>query len=100
MKNGQRQELPRNLRFTKKSWDQEEANIMLIENPDMIKWSLLPECFLNGSQITRTNVRDQYICTSCGAVAKRMNMVKDEYLNQMMLIATGKRSTWFDGSAV
>lgn len=86
--------------FTKKSWDQEEANLMLIENPDMMRWSLLPECFLNGSQITSTNVREQYICTSCGAVAKRMNMEKDEYLNQMMLIATGKRSTWFDGSEV
>jgi len=85
---------------TKKGWDQEEANLVLQEFPELISWSLLPEVFLNGGQINPNNIFQQYICTGCGTIAKCMNLTKEEYLNQMILIADRKRKTWFDGTMI
>jgi len=85
---------------SKHGWDQEEANLVLIDEPDIISWSLLPKVFLNGGDINKSNVRQQFICTGCGTVAKRNKLEKDEYLNQIRLMAIGERNTWFDGKPI
>ncbi len=84
----------------KSGWDQEEANLVLMEFPDIIRWSLLPQFFLNGNEIAYDNIKQQYICTGCGSISNRLNRSKYEYLNEMLLMANGKRKTWFDGTMI
>lgn len=79
-------------------WDQEIANQILLDEKCCIQYSLLSENFLNGNDISKDNVFQQYICTSCGTVAKRNNLSKHEYLNKVIRIARGKENIWFDGS--
>ena len=68
----------------KHGWDQEEVNLILIENPTFIKWGFLSDVFNNGGSIDDSNIERQYICTSCGTVAKRNNLTKLEYLQWML----------------
>lgn len=81
-------------------WDQEEANLLLQEHPNIIRWSLLPNTFLNGNDIKANNLMEQHICTGCGTVAKKMGLQKDEYLKEIMAMTQGERNTWFDGTAI
>lgn len=81
-------------------WDQEEANLLLQESPNMLRWSLLPDTFLNGNDIKANNLRKQYICTGCGSIAKKMGLKKEEYLREIIAMNNGERDTWFDGSKI
>jgi glycosyltransferase involved in cell wall biosynthesis len=81
-------------------WDQEEANLLLQETPNIIRWALLPTTYLNGNDIKAKNLMQQHICTGCGTVAKRLGLSKDEYLKRIMAMAEGKESVWFDGTKI
>jgi len=81
-------------------WDQEIANEIMLNKEIDLKYALLSENFLNGGDINSKNIRQQYICTSCGTVAKRNNLSKYEYLSKVLEIAQGKNNVWFDGNLV
>ena len=75
-----------------KGWDQEEANLMLIENKDFVKWDYMSDLFPNGWAVTEKNIHEQYICTGCGSVAKHFKLSKFDYLSQIVEMARGKRT--------
>lgn len=84
----------------KSGWDQEEVNLLLLENSKFITWDFFSYEYQNGGDINSKNIHSQYICTSCGTIAKRNKLSKEEYLTRMMRYAKGKDKIWFDGSRI
>lgn len=74
-------------------WDQEVANELLCKNPEDWRYKLLPECFLNGGDISKDNIRRQMICTSCGTIARRNGLEKYEFLRKAYQLS--KEQRWF-----
>ncbi len=62
-----------------KGWDQEIVNEM-IKRGESISFAMLPDTYLNGGQITRSNLARQHICTGCGTVAKKWGLSKIKFL--------------------
>ena len=84
--------------ISKRGWDQEECNLLLLEQPGFIKWGFFTDDYCNGGDIKKKTVKQKAICTSCGTVAKRYFLSKEEYLIKMHNIAIGKSKVWLDGS--
>lgn len=84
----------------KRGWDQEEVNLLLNENPNIIKWGFFSDEFLNGNDVTKANVRKQYICTGCGTIAKKYKLTKEQYLQRIINMSRGKEKKWFDDSQI
>ena len=84
--------------ISKRGWDQEETNMLLLEQPDFIKWGFFTDDYCNGGDIKKETVKKKAICTSCGTVARRHFLSKEEYLIKMHNIAIGKSKVWLDGS--
>lgn len=74
-------------------WDQEIVNEFLYYEDGKIQWELLSEEFLNGGSITKKNIKNQRICTSCGSVAKRLGFSKYEFLKEA--IRKSELNDWF-----
>lgn len=70
---------------SKNGWDQEIVNSMLEDKDYSLSWALLSEEFLNGGSISKENVCWQRICTSCGTIAKRLQLTKEEFLKAALL---------------
>lgn len=66
-----------------KGWDQEIVNNM-IKKGEKISFAMLPDTYLNGGQITKSNLKNQHICTGCGIVANKWGQSKVDFLAEAL----------------
>lgn len=77
-----------------KGWDQEVVNNILLNDYKQLKYTLLPETYLNGGEINADNVDVQRICTACGSISSSKGFSKVEFLEKAIYLAN--KGEWFN----